>query len=208
MINSSISIKEFLDVLASKEPTPGGGAASALVGAIGTALMSMVANLTVGKQKYKESEPLMKELLEEAARLQKDLIKLMEEDTEAFNKVTAAFKMPKNNEEEKAKRKEKVQEALKGAVEAPYEIMEKAVKALHLYEKSLGHTNTSTISDTGVGALCLKTALCGAWLNVKINLGNIDDDDFVQKYNEKVQQLLNEGVTLADAVYEAVLESL
>ncbi len=206
MIDSSI--KEFLDALASKEPAPGGGAASALVGAIGTALMSMVANLTVGKQKYKESEPLMKELLEEAVTLQKDLAKLMEEDTEAFNKVTAAFKMPKNTEEEKAKRKEKVQEALKGAAKVPFQIMEKAVEALRLHEKSLGHTNTSTISDTGVGALCLKTALCGAWLNVKINLGSIDDDDFVQKYNEKAQQLLNEGVPLADTVYEAVLESL
>ncbi|WP_296971660.1 cyclodeaminase/cyclohydrolase family protein [Tepidanaerobacter sp. EBM-38] len=206
MINSSI--KEFLDVLASKEPAPGGGAASALVGAVGTALMSMVANLTVGKQKYKESEPLMKELLEEAAKLQKDLAKLMEEDTEAFNKVTAAFKMPKNTEEEKAKRKEKVQEALKGAAKVPFKIMEKAVEALRLHEKSLDHANPSAISDTGVGALCLKTALCGAWLNVKINLGSIDDEDFVREYNEKAQKLLNEGVPLADKVYEAVLESL
>ena len=102
----NIDIEQFLDILASEEPAPGGGAASALVGAVGTALLSMVANLTVGKQKFRQSEHLMKELLEEASKLQKDLATLIAEDAEAFNKVAAVFKMPKNTKK-KAKRKQK-----------------------------------------------------------------------------------------------------
>ncbi|HHY70242.1 MAG TPA: cyclodeaminase/cyclohydrolase family protein [Thermoanaerobacterales bacterium] len=206
VVNSSI--KQFLDILASEQPAPGGGAVSALVGAVGTALLSMVANLTLGKQKFKENEHLVQELLEEASKLQKDLTRLITEDTEAFNKVAEVFKMPKNTEQEKSKRKEKMQVALKFATQVPFTIMEKTVEALCLHEKSLGHTNPSAISDTGVGALCLKAALKGAWLNVKINLNSITDKEFVQNKAEKAQKLLNEGALLADKVYEAVLQSL
>ncbi len=206
MVNSSI--KKFLNILASEEPAPGGGAASALVGAVGTALLSMVANLTVGKQKFKVSEHLMKELLEEASKLQEELTRLISEDAEAFNKVAEVFKMPKNTEEEKAKRKQKMQEALKFATQVPFNIMEKTVEALRLHEKSLGHTNPSAISDTGVGVLCLKAALKGAWLNVKINLNSITDKEFVQNQDKESQKLLNEGISIADKVYEAVLQSL
>lgn len=206
MVNSSI--KKFLNILASEEPAPGGGAASALVGAVGTALLSMVANLTVGKQKFKASEHLMKELLEEASKLQEELTRLISEDAEAFNKVAEVFKMPKNTEEEKANRKQKMQEALKFATQVPFNIMEKTVEALRLHEKSLGHTNPSAISDTGVGVLCLKAALKGAWLNVKINLNSITDKEFVQNQDKESQKLLNEGISIADKVYEAVLQSL
>ncbi len=202
------SIKQFLSILSSEEPAPGGGSASALVGAIGTALLSMVANLTVGKQKFKESEHLMNQLLEEASKLQEDLIKFIAEDTEAFNKVAEVFKMPKNTDEEKIRRKQKMQEALKYAIQVPFNIMERTVQALHLYEKSLGHTNPSAISDIGVGTLCLKTALKGAWLNVKINLAGITDKEFVQTQDKKSQKLLNEGSSIAERVYEAVLQRL
>ncbi|MDD4568639.1 MAG: cyclodeaminase/cyclohydrolase family protein [Tepidanaerobacteraceae bacterium] len=206
MVNNSIN--EFLDILASEEPAPGGGAASALVGAVGTALLSMVANLTVGKQKFKASEHLMKELLEEASTLQEDLARLISEDAEAFNKVTEVFKMPKNTDEEKANRKQKMQEALKFATQVPFTIMEKTVEALCLHEKSLGHTNPQALSDTGVGTLCLNTALKGAWLNVKINLNNIEDNEFVQHYTKKSEILLKKGGMIADKVYEAVLQRL
>jgi formiminotetrahydrofolate cyclodeaminase len=206
VVNSNI--KQYLDILASEKPAPGGGAASALVGAVGTALLSMVANLTVGKQKFKESEHLMKELLEETSKLQKDLTTLMAEDAEAFNRVAEAFKMPKNTEEKKSKRKQKMQEALKYATKVPFTIMEKTVEALRLHEKSLGHTNPSAISDTGVGVLCLKAALEGAWLNVKINLNSITDREFVKSQDERAQKLLNEGTFIADKVYKVVLQSL
>lgn len=202
------SISKFVTALASKEPAPGGGAASALVGAVGTALMSMVANLTMGKEKFKQQEPLMKELLEKAENLQENLVSLMDRDTEAFNKVAAVFKMPKNTDDEKNHRKIAMQKALKYASEVPFSIMEKALEALYLQEKSLGHTNPSTTSDIGVGALCLKTALMGAWLNVKINLGSISDQSFVNEYELKAKKLLDEGMMIADKVYEVVVATL
>lgn len=206
MINSSI--KEYLDILASNEPAPGGGSASALIGALGTSLLSMVSNLTIGKPKFKDSELLMKELLKCAANIQKDLINLVTEDTEAFNKVAEVFKMPKTTEEEKMKRKEKMQDSLKFATKVPLTIMEKTVEALRLHEKSVGHGNPSAISDTGVGVLSLKAALQGAWLNVKINLSSITDQEFVSRQNQKAQKILSEGIMVADKVYDFVLENL
>lgn len=202
------SVEHFLDILASKEPAPGGGAASALVGAVGAALLSMVANLTVGKEKYKESEAMIEELLKKVSMFQKELTDLIEEDTNAFNKVSEVLKMPKNTEAEKAKRKEKMQEALKYATQVPVGIMEKTVEVLRLHERALGRTNQSALSDTGVSALCLKTALEGAWLNVKLNLTGITDKDFVKTQEEKAQKLLDEGTMLADKVYKAVLQGL
>lgn len=202
------SVEHFLDILASKEPAPGGGAASALVGAVGAALLSMVANLTVGKEKYKESEAMIEELLKKVSMFQKELTDLIEEDTNAFNKVSEVLKMPKNTEAEKAKRKEKMQEALKYATQVPVGIMEKTVEVLRLHERALGRTNQSALSDTGVRALCLKTALEGAWLNVKLNLTGITDKDFVKTQEEKAQKLLDEGTMLADKVYKAVLQGL
>lgn len=206
MVDSSI--KEYLDVLASGEPTPGGGSAAALVGALGTALLSMVANLTLGRKKYRESAPLLGELLEEAAQLQADLTELMVEDAAAFAKVATVFKMPRDTEKEKLLRRERMQEALQFATRVPLDTMEKVVEALHLHDRSLGHTNPSALSDTGVGALCLKTALEGAWLNVKINLAGISDREFVWAHKEKGKELLAKGVALADGIYEAVLEKM
>lgn len=206
MLNNSIN--KFLEELSSKESTPGGGSASALAGSIGASLMAMVANLTIGRKKYKKEEPLMKEILQESQKLRNELAELVEKDTEAFNEVAAVFKMPKNTEEEKANRKVAMQEALKIAAIVPFQIMKKTIHALKLYKKSLGHTNVSTITDTGVGALCLKAALKGAWLNVKINLSSIKDEDFLQKYSDKANNLLSEGVKIADSIFKEVVKNL
>lgn len=205
---SDKSINDFLLDLSSKKPTPGGGSVSALSGAIGASLMAMVSNLTIGKKKYKKEEPLMIDLLAEAEELRDDLAKLIEKDSAAFDKVAAVFKMPKRTEEEKIKRTTAMQNGLKTAALVPYNIMEKTVLVLKLYEKSLGHTNISAISDTGVGTLCLKTALYGAWLNVKINLNSIKDEAFLEKYKEKSDTLLSEGTKLADSIFNRVVKEL
>ncbi|NLJ33967.1 MAG: cyclodeaminase/cyclohydrolase family protein [Firmicutes bacterium] len=202
------SIKKFLHSLASKEPIPGGGAAAALMGAVGAALLSMVANLTAGREKYKASEALMEDILKEAPRLLADLTNLMARDAAAFAKVAEVFKMPRDTQEEKLARRERMQESLRLATEVPLTIMEKAVEVLRLHERSLGKSNPSAISDTGVGALCLKAALQGAWLNVEINLKGISDDEFVQVQREMGQKLLTEGVSIADRVYETVLREM
>lgn len=208
MLLSEYNIKDFISILASKEPAPGGGAASALVGAVGNALSSMVANLTLGKQKFQGKESLMQEILREGGELQKTLISLIDKDTEAFNQVAGVFKMPKDTEEQKAVRSKAMQKALKEATLVPFSIMEKSVSALRLHEKALGNSNPAAVSDLGVGALCLKTALQGGWLNVKINLNSIKDTDFVREYESKGQKLLDEGMKLADRIFQQVLENL
>lgn len=202
------TIDQFIEDLASKSPAPGGGAVSALAGASGIALASMVANLTRGKEKYKAEEPLMQEILQGAKKLQTELTALIEEDSQAYNKVTAVFAMPKATEDQKAARKEALQKALKYATQVPYTVMEKAMAALRLHHLGVGHTNPCAASDTGVGALCLKTALMGAHLNVKINLGGITDEAFAAEYEKKAASLLEEGVELADDIYRHILDNL
>jgi len=205
---SQLTINDFITLVASKEPAPGGGAASALVGAIGNALSSMVANLTLGKKKFHDQEPLMHRILQEGRELQYSLISLIDQDADAFNRVAEVFKMPKETDDQKSLRNEAMQKALKQATMVPYSIMEKCVEALHLHEKALGNSNPAAASDLGVGALCMKTALQGGWLNVKINLNSIKDADFVREYEGKGWNLLEEGIILADRIYQQVLDNL
>uniref|UniRef100_A0A7C3RLB9 Sugar ABC transporter substrate-binding protein n=1 Tax=Dictyoglomus thermophilum TaxID=14 RepID=A0A7C3RLB9_DICTH len=198
------AIKEFIDLLASKEPAPGGGAAAALVGSIGVALSSMVANLTIGKEKFKDKEELMEEIVEKNEKLQKELLDLIEKDAEAFNKVAEALKLPKNNPEEKEKRKEILENTLKEASLVPLEVMKKSLEALKILENTLGNSNPNAVSDIGVSALCLKSAIQSAWLNVKINLVSIRDKNFVNEIQRQAESLLEEGIQLADRIYEEV----
>jgi len=198
------TIEEFIMLLASKEPAPGGGSASALLGAIGSALFSMVVNLTIGKEKFKEQEPLLQEILKESENLQKEFLSLIEEDTNAFNKVSRAYKMPKDTEEQKDVRNEALERALKDATLVQLSIMEKGLSALKLLEKSIGNTNPNAISDIGVSALCLKSALQGDGLNIIINLKFIKDEDFVRDMTKKAEILLSEGIKTADYIYSQV----
>jgi len=205
---SEMTIKDFVTLVASGEPAPGGGAASALVGAIGNALSSMVANLTLGKKKFHDQEPLMHQVLKEGRELQNSLISLIDKDAEAFNHVAEVFKMPKETDDQKSLRNEAMQKALKQAAIVPYSIMEECVKALHLHEKVLGNSNPAAVSDLGVGALCLKTALQGGWLNVKINLNSIKDDHFVAEFEKKAGELLDEGLKISDKIYLDVMKKI
>jgi formiminotetrahydrofolate cyclodeaminase len=198
------AIKEFIDLLASKEPAPGGGSAAALVGSIGVALSSMVANLTIGKEKFKDKEELMREIVQKNEKLQKELLELIEKDAEAFNKVADALKLPKNNPEEKEKRKEILENALKEASLVPLEVMKKSLEALKILENTLGNSTPNAVSDIGVSALCLKSAIQSAWLNVKINLVSIRDKDFVYEIQRQAESLLEDGIQLANRIYEEV----
>lgn len=202
------SVEQFIMLLASKEPAPGGGSASALLGAIGSALSSMVVNLTLGKEKFKAQEEILHEILKEAENLQKEFLSLIEEDTTAFNKVSRAYKMPKETEEQKEARREALERALKDASLVPLSIMEKALSVLRLLEKCLGNTNPNVVSDIGVSALCLKSAIQGSWLNVIINLKYIKDESFNKEIREKAENLLLEGIKIADYIYNQVEQSL
>jgi len=202
------SVDEFSKVLASDAPAPGGGSAAALQGALGAALLRMVAALTDGKEKYKDSEPLVKEILTEAEKLRAAFIDVMDRDTEAFDGVSAVFSMPKSTDEEKAARRDTMQAALKACTLTPFEMMRFCEQTLELVEKAVGKTNTSAASDLGVAALSLKAAVQGAWLNILINIGGIKDDAFTEKYRAEGEAVLARTLPLADRIYESVLNSL
>ncbi|MCX7845203.1 MAG: cyclodeaminase/cyclohydrolase family protein [Dictyoglomaceae bacterium] len=202
------SVEQFIMLLASKEPAPGGGSASALLGAIGSALSSMVVNLTIGKEKFKEQEETLQELLIESENLQKEFLSLIEEDTSAFNKVSRAYKMPKETDEQKEARREALEKALKDATLVPLSLMEKGLSVLKLLEKCMGKTNPNVISDIGVSAICIKSAIQGGWLNVIINLKYIKDEDFNKEIKEKAKNLLLEGIKIADQIYNQVEQSI
>ena len=182
---SEYRVNDFIHELASDSPAPGGGSASALAGSIGSALCSMVASLTAGKEKYREHEALMQELIEQTAVLTDGFLDSIDKDTEAFNGVSAVFAMPKGTDEEKAARRAAMQDALKAATRVPYSMMELSLAALELVEKAVGRSNTNAASDLGVAALNLKAAVQGAWLNVRINLAGIKDEAFVMKYRSR-----------------------
>ena len=199
---TEMKVNDFIDLLASDAPAPGGGSASALAGAMGVGLSKMVAALTTGKAKYAEHEDTVQEILSKAGALTEKLTAAIDRDTEAFDGVSAVFAMPKGTDEEKAARKEAMQKALKEATLVPYETMELCLQSLN------GKTNTSAASDLGVASLNLKSAVQGAWLNVLINLSGIKDEAFVTEYKSKGEAILAEALPLADEIYNDILKSL
>lgn len=202
---TQMPVDQFIYLLGSDAPAPGGGSAAALAASIGISLTKMVTELTVDKKKYQEHEQVVKEVQAEAGNLQQQLLAAIDEDTAAFNQVSAVFSMPKETAAEKKARKAALQTALKGATKAPFAIMQASLLALELTEKLIGKSNTNAASDLGVAALSLKTALQGAWLNVLINLSSIDDEEFVTKYQTEGQNLLIQGSQLADEIYQQIL---
>lgn len=203
-----MQINDFIAGLGSDTPAPGGGSASALAAAQGIALTKMVTELTIGKKKYAEFEDEIELLQKKAKSLQEGLLRAIDEDTEAFNQVSAVFGLPKTTEEEKKARREAMQSALKGAAVTPFSMMEKIVDALKVTQAAVGKSNTNAASDLGVAALNLKAALQGAWLNVLINLASIKDEMFVRQYRKAGESLVEEGSKIADATYQQILESL
>lgn len=208
MLLTEYSVKAFLDELASKSPAPGGGSASALSGAIGASLVSMVASLTASKEKFRDREPMLREMLQQSERIRESLLAFVDRDAEAFNKVAEVFKMPRETEEQKRARNEAMERALKEATEVPLGVMGEAVRALELCDKAFGNVVPTAISDIGVGALCLRTALYGAWLNVRINLNSIRDRAFVEDIEKKAADLLQRGAALAESVLERARQEL
>lgn len=205
---AELTVTAFTETLASDAPAPGGGSVSALCAANGAALCAMVARLTQGKKKYAESEALMAELIPQAESLRQKLLAAVDKDTEAFNLVSAAFKLPKETEEQKAARSAKIAEGMVVSTQVPFETMELTAQALNLAQRMLGSFNTNAASDLGVAALNLSAALRGAWLNVLINLSSLKDARLAQDYRTRGQQLVEEAQAVADRIYQAILQSL
>ena len=205
---TELKVGEFVEHVAQNSPAPGGGSVAALAAASGAGLLGMVAKLTVGKKKYAAYEEHMKEILADADRLKEKLIALIDADTEAFNKVSAVFSMPKETDDEKKARQEALQQALKSAADVPMEVMENCLTGLKLTYNAMGKSNTNAASDLGVAALGLGAGVKGAWLNVKINLLGIKDEAYVNEMNEKGENLIASADNLATKIYESILVEL
>lgn len=205
---SKMDVKEFIDVLASDAPAPGGGSAAALAGAQGCALGAMVCSLTIGKAKYAEYEPLNVITQKKLSELKDKFITAMDEDTETFGVMTKVFAMPKETDEEKAARRAAMQEALKVCTKIPMEMVGYSVEALTAIDQIVGKSNQSASSDIGVAALNLKAAARGAWLNVLINIGGIKDEAFVNEHRTKGEAQVIEAERLADKIYEEIKNGL
>ena len=202
-----LNINEYSQLLASNAPAPGGGAASALAGAQGIALSLMVINLTIGKEKYAEFEPLCIEIKEKAEKLMSDLLVGMEKDKDVFNILSDAYKLPKATEEEKAIRSNTIAEATIGATEVPLEAMEQGLEGLKLTKMLIGKSNQTAVSDLGVAALNLLACVKGAWLNVLINLPGIKEPEMAEDFKDKGSKIFMESEKLADEIYKEVAAS-
>lgn len=201
-------LKKYLDETASGSPTPGGGSVSALAGAIGAALTSMVCNFTVGKEKYKDVEAEVAQILAEAESLRNKLLELMVEDTRVYGEVSKAYGMPRTTPEEKEARTQAIQKALKLALQAPYEAALCCHKILKLNEPLLGKGNQNLISDVGVAALLAESALRSAVLNVEINLSYIKDEEFCNNIREKLGSIITESSEIRSKIYGKVKEAI
>lgn len=198
----------FLDELASSSPAPGGGSVAALAGAMGAALSSMVCNLTKGKQGYETVQDEIHEILKKSERLREDLTELIDRDTEAFNEVMTALKMPKDTEELKAQRKIVIQTAFKHAAEVPLETARKSLQVLDVAYIVAQKGNTNSISDAAVSALMAQSAAQAAILNVRINLGSIKDNQFVQKVRTEIDTILKKTTTKSTMILDIVEKQL
>ena len=203
-----MTVKNYLDLLKSDSPAPGGGSVSALTGAQGLALMLMVADLTLTKEKYQGDHELCKQVKEEGLPLYQSLSEAIDRDTDAYNRVFAAYKLPKDTDEEKAERSKAIREANLLATKVPFEVMTHSFEGLKLVSRLVNHSNSNAASDLGVAAACLETAVKGAWLNVSINLPGVKDPDMAKHFEESGRSIYNESITLAHRIVETIRESL
>jgi formiminotetrahydrofolate cyclodeaminase len=198
------TLDSFLAQLSTKAPVPGGGGASALVGAVAAALSHMVAALTVGKQKYAAVEDEMQDILVRADALKNRFLRLMDEDAEAFAPLAKAYRLPKGSDAEKAERDRIMELALRSAVEPPLNIMEACGDALDLISACADKGSVMAVSDAGVAAALCRAALEGASLNVFINTKPMLARDYAESLNVRARRMLNEFGASAQAIYEKV----
>jgi glutamate formiminotransferase/formiminotetrahydrofolate cyclodeaminase len=201
---ASMKVNGFISELASNSPAPGGGSVAALAGSLGAALSSMVCNLTIGKERYTDVQDKIKEVLKKSEQLRKNLTKLIDEDTDAFNDVMKAFKMPKETEEQKKKRSKAIQEGYKTAASVPLETARTCEKILDIAKVVAEKGNQNSITDSAVSALMAQAGVESAILNVKINLGSIKDDAFVKKISSELDKLQKNTINKTQKILKIV----
>jgi len=199
-----LSVAGFADETASESPAPGGGSVSAYMGAMGVALGTMVANLSSHKRGWDDRWEEFSNWAEKGMEYQQELLKLVDEDTDAFNKIMDAFGLPKKTDEEKALRKKAIDDATKNAILVPFRVMEIAHKSLEVIKAMAEIGNPNSVSDAGVGALAVRSCVKGAFLNVKINAAGLDDKDFMQDVSKKAVNIEKETETMEKEILKIV----
>ncbi len=202
------SCEDFVQVLSSKEPVPGGGGASALVGAVGTALGGMVGSLTLGKKKYKDVELEIQRLMEKSQRLQNQLLELVQQDAAAFAPLAKAYGMPKETESQRKEKETVLEQALKEACRVPLETMERCCQGINLCAAFAEKGSRLAISDAGAGASFCRAALQSASLNVYINTRSMQDRVYAASINRKADGMLDEYMKKADEVLRQVFAAV
>ncbi len=203
-----VPLRGYMDAAASSAPAPGGGSVSATVGALGAALVSMVCNLTLGKEKFAGLEGQVKELVEQAEQVRRELTLLLQNDTTAYNGVIAAYRLPKETDDEKAARHAAVQEGLIHAADVPLDICRAAVRVCRLAKTAAEIGNPAAVTDAGCAVLFGEAAAQGAALNVEINLGSIEDEAYKRATADEVVKILAETAGLRAEVLKTTREKL
>ncbi len=203
-----MTLTRFAEETASESPAPGGGSIAAYCGAMGAALGTMVANLSSHKKGWDERWEEFSNHAEQGQKLMKEMLHLVDEDTNAFNLVMAAFGLPKSNEEEKAARAEAIKVATIGAIKIPFRTMELAWQSFDLAKKMAEIGNPNSVSDAGVGALCARAAIKGAYLNVKINVGNYGEEPEVKAMVERAEEMNRLADQKEQEIFDIVLKAI
>jgi len=203
-----MSCAAFADETASESPAPGGGSISAYMGALGASLATMVANLSSHKPGWDERWEEFSDWAEKGQKIKDELLALVDEDTNAFNKIMNAFSLPKGNDQEKAIRTQAIQDATRYAIEVPYKTMEKALASFEVIKAMAEVGNPNSVTDAGVGALCARSAVMGAFLNVKINACGLKDKDFVAETIAKGEEMLKKAMAEEESVLKIVHENI
>ncbi len=205
---TDLTLEGFMNETASESPAPGGGSVAAYTGAMGTALGTMVANLSAHKRGWDDRWEEFSGWAEKGKEIQNALLRLVDEDTRAFNRIMEAFGLPKKSEEEKEERNKAIREATLNAMNVPLQVMQSAEKALEVLEAMVKTGNPNSVSDAGVGTLAIRTAVEGAFMNVKINFKGMEEDEEAQRMMKKATALKNASITRCDRITAEVYKRL
>jgi glutamate formiminotransferase/formiminotetrahydrofolate cyclodeaminase len=199
-----MTLEDFVHTTASEAPAPGGGSISAAMGAMGAALGTMVANLSSHKRGWDDRWEEFSDWAEKGKRYHDELLRLIDDDTDAFNKIMEAFGLPQGTEQEKAERDRVIQEATKHAIEVPFQAMKKAYESMEAIKAMAEIGNPASVSDAGVGALAARSAVMGAFLNVKINAGSLDDKAYIDDMLAKGKEIEDKAMAMEKEILDIV----
>jgi glutamate formiminotransferase/formiminotetrahydrofolate cyclodeaminase len=205
---NKLTIREFANLTSSDSPAPGGGSIAAYVGALGVSLGAMVANLSASRRGWEDKTEFFSDMAYRGQLLKEELLHLVDEDTRAFNKVMDGFGMPKTNEAEITLRKAAIEAANIYATEVPMKVMETAFKAFEIIKAMCEEGNPNSITDGGVGALCIRTAIEGAFWNIKTNINGIKNEDVKSRLLTKATALMDESIKLEAVIKDIVNKKL